>query len=122
MNKKHNSQITALKLILSLSNTATDTYYPSEELVVKLSPKIFQAAFEVRGAIFLNGKCGGHRVVGQSGTIKFPSESEQVLNVSIHSAWAKSYSSGVKLAVPFILFPLKVAVSTGSLNEHLIEL
>jgi hypothetical protein len=79
------------------------TYDPSEEMTAKLFPKVFQAAFEVRGATIPNGKCSGCRISGQQATIKFPSVN--MSTVTIHAAWAKSYSSGVKLVVPFALHP-----------------
>lgn len=72
-------------------------------MTAKLFPKIFQAAFEVRGATILDGKCSGYRISGQQATIKFPSQN--MTTVTIHAAWAKSYSGGVKLAVPFSLYP-----------------
>lgn len=72
-------------------------------MTAKLYPKVFQAAFEVRGALFLNGKCNRTRITGQSAVITFPSTN--MGDVSIHAAWAKSYSSGVKLALPFIIVP-----------------
>lgn len=74
-------------------------------MVAKLVPKLFQAAFEVRGATFLNGKCGGHRATGQSATIIFPDSSLLTSNVTVHSVWSRSYSSGVSVVDPFIIYP-----------------
>ena len=92
------------------------TYFPSEEIVAKLVPRIFQAAFEVRGATFLNGKCGGHRVTGQSATIIFNASSTFTGNVTVHSVWSKSYSSGVSVVTPFVLYPLVPALEDVELN------
>jgi hypothetical protein len=72
-------------------------------MTAKLFPKVFQAAFEVRGATIPVGKCSGHRISGQYALIRFPSVN--LSTVAIHAAWAKSYSSGVKLVVPFALHP-----------------
>jgi hypothetical protein len=86
-------------------------YHPSEEFTVKLHPKLFHAVFEARGATFVQGKClAKNRIVGQSATIVFPASN--LKNVSIHSVWAKGYSSGVKTAYPFILHPMAVAGSS----------
>ena len=93
-----------------ISNIISETYEASEEMTVKLHPKVFQAAFEVRGALILNGKCNRTRTTGQLAVITFPSSSMGA--VSVHAAWAKSYSSGVKLALPFIITP-SVGLSPG---------
>lgn len=74
-----------------------------EQMTAKLFPKVFQAAFEVRGATIPEGKCNGYRISGQHVTIRFPAVN--MSTVTIHAAWAKSYSSGVKLVVPFALHP-----------------
>ena len=84
--------------------------------MVKLVPKLFQAAFEVRGATFLNGKCGGHRVTGQSATIIFNVSPMFTGNVTVHSVWSKSYSSGVNVVVPFVLYPSVPALQEVKLN------
>jgi hypothetical protein len=82
-------------------------YDPSEELTVKLYPKLFQAVFEIRGATFVQGKClAKNRIAGQSATIVFPSN--DLRNISIHCVYAKGYNSGVKSVLPFILHPLTV--------------
>jgi hypothetical protein len=90
-------------LFLTLIFYEAGTYNPSEAMTAKLFPKIFQAAFEVRGANIPDGKCGAHRISGQYALIRFPSVN--MSTVTIHAAWAKSYSSGVKLVVPFALHP-----------------
>ena len=72
-------------------------------MTAKLFPKMFQATFEVRGATIKGGKCGGTRSSGQSALITFPSEPN---NVTIHAAWATSYSSGVNLVQPFLMVPI----------------
>ena len=87
----------------SFTTFQTDNYLPSEIMTAKLFPKIFQATFEVRGASIQGAKCGGTRSSGQSALITFPSE---LNNVTIHAAWATSYSSGVKLVRPFLVVPI----------------
>lgn len=94
------------------------TYHPSEEMIVKLYPKLFQAAFEIRGATFFQGKCQGHnRITGQSASILFPVNDRR--NISIHSVWAKGYSSGVKLVPPFFLYPLTISGPSKVTEEEL---
>lgn len=87
----------------SFTTLQTDNYLPSEIMTAKLFPKIFQATFEVRGASIQGAKCGGTRSSGQSALITFPSE---LNNVTIHAAWATSYSSGVNLVRPFLVVPI----------------
>ena len=113
---------TAILLVITLLylivfSYCVGTYSPSEVMTIKLFPKLFQAAFEVRGAFFLNGKCGGNRVTGQSATVIFPSHSDGMRNVSVHGAWAKGYSTGVMLVAPFILFPSEVSGHNIEIDE-----
>ena len=75
----------------------------SEELTVKIDPRVFNVVFEVSegNARFARGKCGGKRTTENPATLVVSDSGSQ--DVVIKAVWAKSYSGGVKLSESFSL-------------------
>jgi hypothetical protein len=85
----------------------------NDELLVKLEPKVFQMVFEVNGGgTFIDGQCKNkNRISASNGAKLLVSNINQDLisndisdkELKIVAVWAKSYATGVKIVVPFIL-------------------
>jgi hypothetical protein len=75
----------------------------SEELTVKIDPRVFNVVFEVSegNARFARGKCGGKRTTENPATLVISDSGSQ--DIVIKAVWAKSYSGGVKLSESFTL-------------------